>query len=125
MLGDVTFGDELAAVDANRREVVRIDRPTVVREVRVAEDQHGRLEDVGEIERLPGELERLGVIAGREHDARELALRGVQREPQVALLGPRGKPRRRPGAREQADDHRGLAHTCEPERLHHEREAAA
>ncbi len=66
---------------------------TVVREVRVTEDDHGRLQMVGEVERLPRELERVGVVAGREHDARELALRGMQGEAQVALLGPRGKSR--------------------------------
>ena len=61
----------------DRRRVERRAASAVVREVRVAEEDDRRLQLVGEVERLPRELEGVGVVAGREDDARELALRGV------------------------------------------------
>ncbi len=102
----LTLDLKFTPVDDDRRGVEGRLSLRVVREVRVAEKDHRRLQLVGEVERAPRELERLGVVAGREDDARELALRGVDGEAEVGLLGPRGQAGRRPGPREQADDDR-------------------
>ena len=89
VIGHVALGHELAAVDGDLRSRSKygIDSP-VVREVAVAEDDDRRLELVGEVEGLPRELERVLAVAGRQHDARELALGGVDDVAQVGLLGP-------------------------------------
>ena len=89
----------------------------------VGQDEHRRLECISEIERPERFVEALFGVAWREHHPKEVPLRSVEAEPQVAL----GRSRREPGGRAGAltfdDDQRDFGRSCEAEPLDHERKA--
>ena len=70
--------------------------PVVHADVEVGEHEDRRLEPLGQVEALHGELEALVRVGREEHDVLGVAVRGVGAHQDVALLGARGHARRGP-----------------------------
>src|SRR5712692_3018402 len=89
---------EQAAVDLEFRGVEWGKRLVATGQVLVHQDDHRHLVAVGVIEGVKGVVERLLDVAGRDHNPRDVALAGVQRKQQVALLLAGGQAGRGPAA---------------------------
>ena len=79
----------ITAVDLDLLKVDRalVDGSKRVRQVKVAQHDHGRLVLLGQVEAAVAGLEALLNRAWRRHDPRKLAVRRVQHKFQIRLLG--------------------------------------
>ena len=125
-LGEVVLVQRRAEVRARLPVEERLlDGAEFAGELLVVQEDGGQLVVVGEFERRPGLLVGLLDVAGREHHAVGVALAGVEDVFEVRLLGFGGHAGRGPGAHRLDEDDRGLGDLRQPERLGHQREAAA
>ena len=94
-------------------------------DVEIGHDEHRRLQPVGEVERVGGEVEALLGILGEQQHVLGVAVGGVGAAQQVGLLGARRHAGRRPAALHVDDHRRHLGEGGEADELGHQRDARA
>ena len=96
--------------------------PIVHPDVQVGKDEDRRLEPLGQVERLDREVEALARVRGKDHDVLRVPVGRVGRELDVALLGPRGHPRRWAHPLHVEEDGRHLGVVRQPDEFAHQRQ---
>ena len=103
----------------------RLAQPLVHADVEVEHDEDGRLQPVGEVEGLRGELEAFARVLGEEEHVLGVAMGGVGAGEDVRLLRAGRHAGRRAAALDVEDDRRDLGEIGEADELLHQRDAGA
>ena len=100
----------------------RIAQARIHADIQIGHHEHRRLQAVGEVQRLRGELEAFFRILGKQQHVLGVAVRGVGGRDDVRLLRARGHAGGRAAALHIDDSHWNLGEVGKPDELAHERD---
>jgi hypothetical protein len=123
---DLLLAEHLAAVGTVAVVPLQFGaHPVVHADVEVRQHEHRRLQPLGEVEGLHGQVEALLGIRGEDQHVLGVAVRGVGAEQDVALLRAGRHAGRGTDALDVEDHGRDLGVVGEPDELAHQRDARA